>query len=232
MNRDLEKIREAERKSHEEIYSSAQLFEKGSWLQRPVKTVIEASEMFPESENIKILDLGCGIGRNSIPLAEKFAESSVDCVDILPLAIEKLFLNAEYHNVKKKINGYVMSIEDYDIKPDYYDFIIAVSAIEHVSDKNALLNKLEQIKRGLKNNGLVCLIVNSNVSERDSVTSDELVPQFEVNLPTEELKMILTQIFSSFDIIKETVVHQAYDIPREAIISHLETDVVTFVARK
>lgn len=33
----LNSIREAEKASHIEIYSAAKLFEKGTWLQKPVK---------------------------------------------------------------------------------------------------------------------------------------------------------------------------------------------------
>ena len=37
----IKSIREAEKKSHLEIYSTAKLFESGSWLQKPVKTVVD-----------------------------------------------------------------------------------------------------------------------------------------------------------------------------------------------
>ena len=51
----LKSIREAERESHLEIYSTAKLFESGSWLQKPVKTV--PSELFIQAArlyNVKI----------------------------------------------------------------------------------------------------------------------------------------------------------------------------------
>lgn len=37
MEKSIDKIREAEKASHINIYSTAKLFESGSWLQKPVK---------------------------------------------------------------------------------------------------------------------------------------------------------------------------------------------------
>ena len=47
MNNDrLTEIREAEKASHLEIYSTAELYEKGSWLQKPIKTVLDLLPIF------------------------------------------------------------------------------------------------------------------------------------------------------------------------------------------
>lgn len=36
----LESIRESERKSHIEMYSNEELYKEGSWLSKPIKTVL------------------------------------------------------------------------------------------------------------------------------------------------------------------------------------------------
>ena len=123
-------------------------------------------------------------------------------------------------------------MDNYEIKPTNYDLIIAISALEHIESQTAFEEKLRQICDGLRSGGIVCLIVNSGVIEHDKKTGKELSPQFEVNLPTGQMQDLLERTFAGWQIIKHTIVHQRYDIPREHGISDLETDVVTYVVRK
>ena len=120
----------------------------------------------------------------------------------------------------------------YEIDADSYDFIMAVSALEHIASRAAFERKLVEIRNGLRIGGVACLIVNSGVIEHDKATGEELPPQFEVNLPTCEMQHLLEQTFTGWQIIKHTVVHQKYDIPRANGFAVLETDVVTYVLRK
>ena len=229
----LNSIRDAEKKSHIEIYSSAKLFEKGSWLQKPVKTVMDLVSFFDGYDSVKFLDLGCGVGRNCIPLAEKFSNTdcNIDCVDILEFAIEELKKNSVYYSVDKSINGIVSSIDDYFISADTYDMILAVSALEHIDSPESFSKKLLEIRNGTKKNGIVCLIINSEVSEIDIASGERLVPQFEVNLKTEELISLLDKNFCGWKLINSKIVEQHYDIPRENCTAALSTNVVTFVVQ-
>lgn len=234
INDRLKQIRDAERESHTEIYSSVDLFKEGSWLQKPVKTVLEIIPLLCNKKSLCVLDLGCGIGRNCIPIAKEFANATckIDCIDILDLAIEKLNKNAELHNVSSSINGIVSAIEDYKIEQDAYDLIISVSALEHIDSKNSFINKLSEIEKGLKSGGIVCLIINADITEQDSTSGIQLEPQFEVNLPSNELIQILNRSFKNYNILKESKVHQKYEIPRDNRTISLETNVITLVAKK
>lgn len=230
----LKSIREAEKASHMEIYSTAKLFESGSWLQKPVKTVMNLLPEFEKYNKINVLDLGCGVGRNCIPIAQEFKDKdcSIDCVDILDFAIAELEKNAKEFDAEKSINGIVSPIDDFVIEKEKYDFVFAVSALEHMNSGESFENKLTEIEKGVKENGIVCLIINSEVNEINKSNGEKLNPQFEVNLKTDELNCLLNNIFSEWNIIKNGVSNQRYDIPRNDCIADLTTRVVTFVAKK
>ena len=230
----LDEIRKAEAESHTQAYTSHSLFSPGSWLAKPVKTVMELLPLFEGYTQFAALDLGSGVGRNSIPVAQHFSgiPCRVECVDILELAIAKLNENALQYGVENCIRGIVSSIDDYEIAADSYDLILVVSALEHIASQSAFEKKLTEIRDGLRHGGIACLIVNSGVVEHDKATGQELLPQFEVNLPTSQMQNLLENTFAGWKVIKHTIVHQKYDIPREYGIADLETDVVTYVVRK
>lgn len=234
MNKNIDKIRAAEKASHIEIYSSAKLFESGSWLAKPVKTVMDILPLFENYQSLDVLDLGCGVGRNCIPIAQQFSgiHCKIDCVDILNFAIDELKRNSIKYNVEDAVNGIISSIDEFSIEQNKYDFIIAVSALEHINSEKAFENKLKEIEKGTKKNGIVCMIINSEIIEKDKNTGKNLDAQFEVNLSTSDLSEMLQNVFQNWEMLKQTVVSQRYDIPRENCIADLSTNVVTIVARK
>lgn len=234
MDKRLEKIRESERKSHIEMYSNEELYNSESWLKKPIKTMRDLLPLFCNYKKLNVLDLGCGVGRNCLAIASEYKhiDCKIDCVDILEIAIEKLNLYADEYGVLSSINGIVKPIEMFDICENSYDLIIAVSALEHIDTKDSFVSKLAEIEEGVRQNGLVCLIINSEVREFDKSTGEEMPAQFEVNLSTDELQSVLDKTFTGWSVLKATVQQQQYDIPRENIISDLKTNVVSFVARK
>ena len=230
----INRIRESERKSHTEIYSDEKLYATDSWLKKPIKTVRDIVPLFEDYEALRVLDLGSGVGRNSIYVAECFKDKNcvVECVDLLEIAIEKLHENAQERGVSASIRGIQKSIEEYAIAGNSYDFIMAVSALEHIDTEDSFRMKLAEIRAGLREKGVVCLVMNSGVREQNRDTKETVDAQFEVNLTTEKLQEYLNEVFEGWSALKSTVSAQEYDIPREGFISRLSTNVVTFVARK
>lgn len=230
----INQIRISERNSHIKIYSKEELYKSNSWLNKPIRTVVDIIPYFKDYESLNVLDLGCGIGRNSIAVAQfcKNITCNIDCVDLLELAIEKLNENAKIHDVDTSIYGVVQTIEDYHIVKEKYDFIMAISALEHINSKNAFKQKLIEIRNGIRQDGIVCLVINSNVQEWDKDTKQELDAQFEVNISTEELKELLQDTFQNWEVIKFTTQEQHYDIPREKGLCVLKTNVVTLVVQR
>ena len=230
----IAQIRENEKKSHIEQYSKLDLYQTDSWLSKPIKTVLELLPYLDAHKSIRCLDLGCGVGRNCIAVAQRFSEipCTIDCVDHLDLAIEKLMENARVHRVAANINGITDTIENFAVPQDSYDLILAVSSLEHVESVEHFTEKLQEIRDGIKAEGVVCLVINSGVTETNSENGEKLQTQFEVNLDTAALQALLKQTFGSWNWIKSTLSHQHYSIPRGSIVSSLETDVVTLVAQK
>lgn len=233
MNR-LQQIRESERSSHIHAYSSFRLYKDESWLKKPVKTVLDLLPYFSSYPSIRVLDLGCGVGRNSIAVAGSLSHipCRIDCVDILPLAIRKLLENARTYHVSESICGYPVPLDSFPVPENTYDLVLAVSALEHSDSEELFLAKLDEIKKGIRAGGIFCLIMNTDVHEYDSQTGMEIPAQFEVNLSEDMLRYNLYQIFCGWQIMKDTSQKQRYDIPRDSTISDLHTTVVTYVVKK
>ena len=226
-------IRKKEAESHFKMYSENELFSGDGWFGKPVKTVMDLLPLFDCKEEISALDLGCGVGRNSIPIAQNFSGKRcvIDCVDILDYAIEKLSDNAKKYAVERSINGIVSPIDDFRIKPGYYDLIIAVSALEHMDSEESFNRKLFEIRDGLNPGGVVCFIMNSEITETDLFSNEPLIPQFEINIKAENLQVLLREAFKGFEVLKETVKEQSYKVPWDSTTALLQTKVVTFAAK-
>jgi len=74
MNPRIYKIRESEKLSHTKIYSDEDLYNTDSWLKKPIKTVRDMVPILSGRDGVRVLDLGCGIGRNSIYIAQSFKD--------------------------------------------------------------------------------------------------------------------------------------------------------------
>lgn len=227
-------IRTNEQKAHIAMYSDSALSSENNWIHKPVKTVMELLPYLEGLSDVSVLDLGCGIGRNAIPIAKHFSETSchIDCVDILDIAIQKLNRIAEENSVSLQINGILCSIDEFTIARENYNLILAVSALEHVATKEIFIHKLQEIRDGILPDGIVCLIINSDVKESIKAIGQYVSPQFEVNFSADELQDLLFAAFRGWNILKSTQRQQFYDIPRNGITHTLCTNVITLAAQK
>ena len=230
MNR-INYIRQAEKKYHDLCYEQYKLFETGSWL---YKTVMDLMDHFEGQNNLQVLDLGSGVGRNSIPIAQQIQNTSgtVTCVDLLDSALTKLKTYSKEHGVFEVIKTEQAAIENYYIVPNTYDYIVAVSSLEHVQSEEDLTNVLHSIKEGTKTGGINCLIINSNIQEMDLHTKEELDALIEINLPTEDMIHLLKNIYKEWQEIKVEIKELTYDIVRNNRNIQLKTNAITFVVQK
>lgn len=227
-------IRQVEKAYHDACYQEQQLFAPGSWLHKPVQTVMDSLQYFNQYANLAVLDLGSGVGRNSIPIAQslKGRAGQVTGVDLLPSAIEGLKAYSVQYEVDSYIKPVLSDIEGFRIEPIFYDFIVAVSALEHVQSEEALKQKLQEMVDGTKDMGINCLIVNANVTEVELATGEVRDPMFEVNLSTEEMLDLLNQAYSGWTILQHEIKPLEFEIEREQKQISLAVEAITYVARK
>ncbi|HEB2440516.1 class I SAM-dependent methyltransferase [Bacillus thuringiensis] len=233
MNR-IDYIRQEEQKYHDLCYEQYKLFETGSWLYKPVKTVMDLMNHFDGQNNLQVLDFGSGVGRNSIPIAQKIRNTSgtVTCVDLLNSALTKIQTYSKEHDVFEVIKTEQAAIENYHIDSNAYDYIVAVSSLEHVKSEEDFKNVLHSMKKGTKNGGINCLIINSNIQEIDLKTNEELEALIEINLPTEEMIHLLKSVYKGWKEVKVEIKELAYNIVRNERHIQLKTNAITFAVQK
>lgn len=234
MNKRIERIRNEERKYHEACYDNYQLFEEGSWLHKPVKTVMDTLSNFDSKDKLIVLDLGCGVGRNSIPIAEtlKTRSGKVVCVDLMQAALNKLLRYSHKYGVSEYMETHLSDIGEYNISDKEYGYIIAVSALEHVESELKLTQVLDKMVRGTKDRGINCIIMNTNIKEIDISTSTELEPLIELNMTTDRSKELLSRAYEGWEVIYTTVKSLGFNIERNGREILLKGDCITYVIQR
>lgn len=232
----IQNIRTEEKAYHDYCYDNYKLFQSGSWLHKPVQTVMELLPLLADKEEVKILDLGAGVGRNAIPIAEWIRDSNrkgkVICIDFLESAINRLTSYCKEFHVSQYIEPIQSSIEDFKIVEEDYDLVVAVSSLEHVESEEHLRLVLNEIERGTKTGGIACLIINSELEEMDCESGENLEVHMEVNLQTEEMNQVLLDTFSRWTVLKKLVKPLEYKITRGHREVLLKTNAITYVAKK
>lgn len=231
MNR-LVEIRKAEAESHTAAYENLTLYAPGSWLSKPVKALEALLPLYEDRTGLRCLDLGSGVGRNAIACAQRLPGSMVECVDILPMAIGKLQENAEVFGVSQQIRGIAAPVDSFSVEPEGYDIILAASVLEHLDARASVISKMQEIADGIRPGGAVLIVMNTGVREWDTETGESLAPQFEVNLPPEEVRELLGNAFRGWEILWDKCIHYEYPVPRGSRNAMICAEVVTFTARR
>ncbi|WP_312098234.1 class I SAM-dependent methyltransferase [Niallia sp.] len=230
----LDLIRKEEKKYHDFCYENYKLFEEGSWLYKPVKAVMDLLSFFPNKENMQVLDLGSGVGRNIIPIAQELKDKNgkVICVDLLDSALEKLKLYSKEYKVEGIIETRKADIGHYVIDKNKFDLIVAVSTLEHVESDEVFEYVLKQMAVGTKKDGINCLIVNSEIEEIELETNKKLEAMMEINKKTEDMIHTLSRIYRGWEVLFQVVKPLEYIIGRDEKEVLLKTNAITFIVKK
>lgn len=217
---------------HDKFYAETELFQPGSWLSRPVKVVFDNLTQI-EKENIQVLDLGCGVGRNSIPIAQSIQayKGKIYCIDLLPSAIQLLNQNAEQYEVTDTIISQAIDVENFLINKNTFDYIVACSCLEHVSSEAAFQAKLEEMKAGTTVGGINCILMSTEVKEIDVLTGEEQEGLIELNLSTEKAFTYLREVYADWNISIEKNVQQEIKEEKNGREIIFRSNWITFVAQ-
>lgn len=201
-----QKARSETIKYHEEYYGKHALFEKGSWLEKPDQLTMDliVDWRSEKRSGLKILDLGAGVGRNSVPLALELKDlhAEITCVDFLQTAIDKLLENARQHAVEDCIVGKQSDFETLCIREEHYDLILAVSVLEHCSCFEGITGVIDGIISGTKSGGYNRLEFTTNRNVRDQKTGEQIPTFVETPLESEILIAMLKDKYKSWQIQK------------------------------
>ncbi|TLS52209.1 class I SAM-dependent methyltransferase [Paenibacillus antri] len=233
MNR-IERIRSMEKQYHDACYENNKLFQEGSWLHKPVKTVLDLFSLFDQKEEVQILDLGCGVGRNSIPIAEKLKHRSgkVVCVDLLESAVSILGKYANQYGVEEWIDRTQIDIGNFPIGFERYDYIFSVSSLEHLDSEATFDKVITNMIQGTKVGGVNCIIISTNVTETLIDSGTNVEPMYELNFETQYLIDKFQDAYRGWETLKQTTRPYDVEIEREGKRVLLHGDVVTWAVQK
>lgn len=103
--------------------------------------------LIPDFTNLKVLDVGCGLGESSVYFAKRGAE--VTAMDLSPQMVKLTETLAAHHGIS--LTGLAHAGETLPLPDDQFDFVYLANIIHHVHDRDALLS---EIRRVLKPGGM------------------------------------------------------------------------------
>lgn len=234
----LEEIRRQEKQYHDQYYSNHELFSAHSWLDDPVPDVINGFMLLPPRSDLCVLDLGCGVGRNSIPLAQRLPrpQGRILCVDLLDSAITYLKQYAAHYGVTDRIMTIRSDVEHFPIAAHTYDYVVAVSVLEHLSTPAIWHKVITSLQQSTRPGGIHCFQINTDITETDGCTGEQRMPMFELRFSSHELLAALWQHYTAcphpWTIIEQRTNWHTIEIEREGRPVHLNSNMLTWIVQK
>ena len=114
------------------------------WGLEPGDFLDELIDLCPPAPDKKVLDIGCGEGKDAVYMAGKGYQ--VSAFDLTENGIRKTLALAKDRNVK--INAYVDDINIFNIR-DEYDIIYSTGTVQYLFEENkkAFFNKIDQMTK-------------------------------------------------------------------------------------
>jgi SAM-dependent methyltransferase len=217
---------------HEEFYASTPLGSAGSWLARPHPSVIDAINLVDAPGPVQAFDLGAGVGRHTLPMAQLLPTgSTVTAVDMLPTAIELLVANCRMGKVLPSVMPVVADLEHYDFGDASASLIVGFSAVEHVSSLSAMGALLERCRDAMCVGGIVSFGI---VADRAEVANDGAVTVglVESELTAGQARECLRAVFAGWEVIRDETRPTRVVEQRDGTEYELRGSLVVFTARK
>ena len=151
---------------YDEGYESYPCF----WGKEPSSLVRRVGEWVPSVQSLRVLDAGCGEGKNAAFLAEKGA--SVDAFDVSTLAIA----HARHHFANaSNVRFAVADIRDVSLLAASYDVVVAYGVLHCLPDEGAVRSVLARLATATRPGGLHVVCVFNDRSQ-DLSAHPELTP--------------------------------------------------------
>ncbi|HAU66064.1 MAG: Methyltransferase UBIE/COQ5 [Candidatus Uhrbacteria bacterium GW2011_GWF2_39_13] len=129
-------------------------------ISKPHEDINKVMKWFREYKVEDILDLGCGAGRNLIPLTKEGFELSG--LDLAPEGLKFIKDDLKKNRLKADLN-----VGSFHKKFPYnaasFDAIVSVQVLQHGTEKQ-ILEAIEEMKRTLRSNGLVFITLCGRLS--------------------------------------------------------------------
>lgn len=196
-----------------------------------INRIVSCLSATPKSH---VLDIGCGVGRNAIAIAKelKLSGITVDCYDMLDSAIELLKGYAEKFDVAENIVGKCVDIDCFEIQPDYYDAILAVSVLEHSKTIECIQSTIEQMVRGTRTGGVNRITISTDRRATECDTGTPVDTRVETPMSTEQVTAMLNGAYKGWTIDRLSLVPYKEDLELNGrMVTWTCTD-VSFLARK
>ena len=147
----------------------------------------------PNDQKLKIADIGCGSGGQTLTLAQKI-NCQITALDLYPEFLDELNEKAERLGLKGKIATLQKSMEDLPFKSEEFDFVWSESAIYNVGFENGI----KKWKNYLKVGGYLAVseitwITNSRPKEIEDFWKQEYP---EIDTASNKIKILETNGYS------------------------------------
>jgi SAM-dependent methyltransferase len=120
----------------------------------PSKALVLFSELLAFREGLRVLDAGCGTGRNSIYLANKGCE--VHALDFSEVALHRLRVSATQSGVRDRIFLYHHALQNaFPFEPESFDLVLDSYVFCHFTDPGMKSFYLEELRRSVRTSGRI-----------------------------------------------------------------------------
>lgn len=186
---------------HTQYYTKHKLFESGSWLEVPDVGVPSLIERFAGKPDIRILDLGAGVGRNAIALAKALpADARVVCVELIEAATDLLREYAVQHDVTEKIIVVNEDFEKVSFPESEFNLVLGISTLEHCSSQDSIVALIESAQKWTRVGGMHFVNFSTDRTVVDHVTGESIETYVETRLKKDEWLSELARLYQGWDI--------------------------------
>jgi len=128
---------------------------------KPHEDISKVSDFFKKQKVKRVLDLGCGAGRNLIYLSKKgFDMYGIDCAPE-GLKIIKERLKKEKRKCRLKLSNIFNKLP---YENNFFDAVISIQVLQH-GKVNEIKNAIKEIERVLKPGGFIFITLSGRISK-------------------------------------------------------------------